>query len=76
MKWIWRRFTEELEQPDTTGLEREKAEARAAVMRSSQALTRAKAQTPEVQRVSRSLREIRRRNHFAEMIMDSIKGAT
>jgi hypothetical protein len=61
---------------DTVDLTEQKVAARAALAKSTQALAEARRRGPEVARVSRSLREIRAKNHFAEMIQDSFRGST
>jgi hypothetical protein len=64
------------EKEDTVDLEEQKAAARAALARANAGLNAARRRQPEVTRVSTSLREIRRQNHFAEMIQESFKGVT
>lgn len=62
------------EQEETVDLSEQKAAARAALAQANAGLNAAYKRQPEVTRVSASLRKIRERNHFAEMIQDSFKG--
>lgn len=61
MKWPWSRSREE-----TGG-----AEARA---QAEERLAEARERWPEVNRVSKSLRDLRERNHFAEQIQHIFEG--
>lgn len=75
MKWKLRIFGYRPEDEiDIVDLSERKRQARAAVERSNRALAEVRRDTPEVNRLSRSLREIRARNHFAEMIQQSFEG--
>lgn len=77
MKWKLRIFGGGSdEQEDTVDLTKQKEAALAALAQSEAGLRAARMRQPEVTRVSTSLKQIRQRNHFAEMIQESFKGAT
>lgn len=62
MKWPWRGERE----PEGTGTEARQA--------AEQNLADARDRWPEVNRVSKSLRELRERNHFAEQLQHIFEG--
>jgi hypothetical protein len=53
-----------------------KTEAEAALERAEDDLRRARERRPEVDQAVELLREIRRRNHFAEMISRALQGGS
>jgi hypothetical protein len=76
VKWKLRLFGHaSVDEEDTVDLSAKKAEARQALESSERALRAAKSRNPEVNRLARSLREIREANHFAEKIQESFRSA-
>jgi enamine deaminase RidA (YjgF/YER057c/UK114 family) len=78
MNWKLRLFRSDV--PDEEGMREElaaqKEQALQALQASKQALEQARSHQPEVSRVSRSLREMRQKNHFAEMIQQTFREST
>lgn len=78
MKWKLKLFRSDA--PREKGMREELAaqrnEALQALQASREALEQARGRQPEVSRLSRSLREIRQKNHFAEMIQQTFREST
>lgn len=53
---------------------RRKSEAREELQRAEQELAETRANTPRVQALAESLRELRERNHFGESIAHTFRG--
>lgn len=76
MRWKWRWFSKEVDQPeDTVDLTEMKAEARRALNRSETALVDARKRSPEVWRLGEFFREAREVNHLAERISRTFREA-
>jgi hypothetical protein len=76
VRWTWHWFSGEADQPeDTVDLTEMKAEARAALKRSSAALADARKRDPEVRGLGEALRRARQKNNFAGRIAQTFREA-